>query len=585
MPVRFPEDVGCKDSQFPKVLPHLKVAALEAETTSPCACEADIKATCVAEESFPTARLAVTMPPQSVSDLWRMLAQFKDEIHGLTQKQVSLHSEVRLLLGTFRKELGSPKGEDVPQPEVSPKNEKRRLRECASVLDIDRKPSKSSFGGVLATEDTDTAMLRNMFEVYEEELVGHIGAKYASETNASLHKILRMRQGMSFDLWLDTLVGTLIVLNAVFIGIRIDYDSSHIGWILVDVFFSLVFMVEVMLKLYVQGLNGYFCGPHKASNVFDVSLVSVDLIQFVLDAMLTIDDVDVSGVRVGALLRVVRLGKLLRVIRVLKAKVFNDLLAMLQGMFGGLSTLGWSFVLLMITIYVMALVFRESFGTANEDEVYVYFKSVPRAMFTTFRCSFGDCTDKRGVPILEMIQNEHGSVFSAMYCLFVFFVTIGLFNVISAIFVEATVGAAASLHSRKKKERLRDETRWCMNVSVIIQRLLERVEGHSIEGSLSDNIDDIYLLDVPNDVIDDLVSDDIVVRALNNLDIDHEDRDYLSEILDPDHGGTINVIELVEGLRRLRGEPRRSDIVTVNLILRNIQLSLAEISQAVKAKT
>eukprot|EP00928_Gymnodinium_smaydae_P062678 TRINITY_DN4648_c0_g2_i1.p1 TRINITY_DN4648_c0_g2~~TRINITY_DN4648_c0_g2_i1.p1 ORF type:complete len:577 (+),score=87.85 TRINITY_DN4648_c0_g2_i1:110-1840(+) len=576
MPQLFLEKEDFRDGQLPRVLPQLKAATLKAEKIAPNACEDDAKSTCFAEENSP-------VPPQSVSDLWPMLAQFKDEIHGLTQKQVSLHSEVRLLLGTFRNELGSPKGENVPQSEATPKNEKRRLRECASCLDIGKRPSKNSFGGVLATEDTDTAMLRNMFEVYEEALVGHIGTKHASETDASLHKILHMRSGMSFDLWLDSLVGTLIVLNAVFIGIRMDYDPTHAGWILIDAMFSLVFMTEVMLKLYVQGFNVYFCGPQKFFNIFDVSLVSVDLIQFVLDALLTIDDV--SGVRLGALLRVVRLGKLLRVIRVLKARVFKDLLAMLQGMFGGLATLGWSFVLLMITVYVMALVFRESFGAANQDEVFEYFSSVPRAMFTTFRCSFGDCTDKRGVPILEMIQNNHGSLFSGIYCLFVFFVTVGLFNVISAIFVEATVGAATSLHTRKKKARLRDETRWCMNVSVIIQRLLERVEGHSIEGSLSDNIDDIYLLEVPNDVIDDLVSDDIVVRALNNLDIDHEDRDYLSEILDPDHGGTINVIELVEGLRRLRGEPRRSDIVTVNLILRNIQLSLSEISQAVKAKT
>merc|ERR1712232_1403932 len=108
-------------------------------------------------------------------------------------------------------------------------------------------------------------------------------------------------------------------------------------------------------------------------------------------------------------------------------------------MMGGMSTLGWAIVLFTLCVYIVALLFREYLGRREHPEILKYFNTVPRAMFTIFRCSFGDCTTDNGAPIFEYVDQHYGFVYSLTYCTFVFVMTVGLFNVISAIFVESTL--------------------------------------------------------------------------------------------------------------------------------------------------
>merc|ERR1712151_1063500 len=88
---------------------------------------------------------------------------------------------------------------------------------------------------------------------------------------------------------------------------------------------------------------------------------------------------------------------------------------------------------------------------------------------------------------------------------------------------------------------------------------------------------EIYALDVRCAVIDEVTRDVTAQAALHDLDIDPKDHAFLSDILDPDNGGTIGVGEFIDGLQRLRGDPRRSDIVTIDLMVRSIQQSLKQL--------
>merc|ERR1719409_1096768 len=97
-------------------------------------------------------------------------------------------------------------------------------------------------------------------------------------------------------------------------------------------------------------------------------------------------------------------------------------------------------------------------------------------MMTTFRCSFGDCSTIAGTPIFEHVGQKYGNLFIFMYCIFVFSVSIGLFNVISAIFVQSTLAAATAMKSKQQKSRLQDDELWVTRLNTIITRLLE-IEG------------------------------------------------------------------------------------------------------------
>lgn len=258
---------------------------------------------------------------------------------------------------------------------------------------------------------------------------------------------------------------------------------------------------------------------------------------------------------------------------------------MFQGLIGGAHTLGWSFLLFMMFIYVVALIFREVLGPKthdfnDEDAVDWYFRSVPRSMMTVFRCSFGDCSDRGGTPIFEHVTQKHGKLIALLFGGFIFITMIGLFNVISAIFVESTLKAAADLAEKKENERLLSKGHFSRHFLMLLECLLEERWGPEDEDLLSlregrctkKALDRILGLEYERDQFQELVEGSVAAqKALDELDIGKQDWRHLSDILDPDNSGTIAIFELLDGLQRLRGSPRRSDIIAVDLMLRSVQ--------------
>merc|ERR1712232_509974 len=69
---------------------------------------------------------------------------------------------------------------------------------------------------------------------------------------------------------------------------------------------------------------------------------------------------------------------------------------------------------------------------------------------------------------------------------------------------------------------------------------------------------------------DEVVQDPRLHTYLDNLDVPQEDHVDLFEICDSDSSGLLTIDELVMGIKRLRGEPRRSDLVFVMLRVREL---------------
>merc|ERR1712151_528939 len=61
------------------------------------------------------------------------------------------------------------------------------------------------------------------------------------------------------------------------------------------------------------------------------------------------------------------------------------------------------------------------------------------------------------------------------------------------------------------------------------------------------------------------------IEALEALDIDLVDRSKLSKILDHRHTGSVSVVEVLNGLQRLRGQPKRSDTISLELTIEGMQ--------------
>jgi len=372
-----------------------------------------------------------------------------------------------------------------------------------------------------------------------------------------------------------------------------DADSSSSGgYLIAELIFTAIFLAEICFKLYLNGFHQHYCGKEWLSNIFDATIISVDTMHLFLLIAFAGYYSSTSSTFNASIFRVVRLLRLARILRILKSQVFKDLLCMIQGILGGLSTLFWAVAFFVFFIYIVALVFRETLGqdqgSGEDDEdamlVKLYFSSVPTSMFTIFRCSFGECSTRNGTPLFEHVTETHGGLWSLIYSVFLFIVVIGIFNVISAIFVESKMSSAANLASKTKQERLDDNDRWAENVVTLLRSLLEKARS-DMEGLeelahglyTEEMLHEMIKMTFPRYVIDEVVPYEHVLHALTKLDIDSSDHKYLSDILDPANSGSVSVLTLVDGLKRLRGEPRRSDIITVDLMMRSSQRKVDDI--------
>merc|ERR1711957_449406 len=84
--------------------------------------------------------------------------------------------------------------------------------------------------------------------------------------------------------------------------------------------------------------------------------------------------------------------------------------------------------------------------------------------------------------------------------------------------------------------------------------------------------------------LDEVLEDSAAKQALASLDIDPEDNARLGDILDPNKNGSIDMHELISGLKRLRGDPKRSDIISVDLMIRAMQLENSEILSTISSQ-
>merc|ERR1719362_519130 len=148
-----------------------------------------------------------------------------------------------------------------------------------------------------------------------------------------------------------------------------------------------------------------------------------------------------------------------------------------------------------------------------------------------------------------------------------------------------------ALHASKvKQERLDNKHLWAESVVTLVRSFLlvaepdmEGLDGLA-EGRYTDQmLSELVRITFPRQVIDEVVHhDEQALHALTKLDIDPSDHNNLSDILDPGNTGSVSIVSLVDGLKRLRGEPRRSDIITVDLMIRSSQHKVDDIWQWTK---
>eukprot|EP00927_Polykrikos_kofoidii_P019744 TRINITY_DN19254_c0_g5_i1.p1 TRINITY_DN19254_c0_g5~~TRINITY_DN19254_c0_g5_i1.p1 ORF type:complete len:628 (-),score=74.83 TRINITY_DN19254_c0_g5_i1:49-1932(-) len=373
----------------------------------------------------------------------------------------------------------------------------------------------------------------------------------------------------SMSLILDTISSVVIMLNMVFLGVNANKISSATAVEAMEIIFVCFFVLERLAILIVSGLREYFVGPDRNWNWFETLLAVGSVFELFLVRMSGSDGQQIAS----PFLRVVRLARVFKIIRILRVGIFRELMEMVQGVFGGGRTLFWSLVLISVPLYVLAIVLVEA---VRHDDDYAYgesatenFATVQLAFFHLFRCTVvGDCSDAGGRPIFVLLAASHGWIFGVVYVMMIMVTHVGLLNVIVAMYVEKTTSASKQNDLVVKQRRLQDSAFFEEKTQELLEIVFDMV------GSRGSTQDTSFLsTKVSADDFDELCKSKRFREILCELDVAAEDQEDLFDTLDVDVGGWLDAEELIMGISKLRGDPRRADVISVSLSLRSLQVS------------
>jgi len=384
----------------------------------------------------------------------------------------------------------------------------------------------------------------------------------------------------------EAIMGILIVLNTVSVGLSTEWRRDWSGWVVVDFIFAAIFTVELTVKWRRQGTKEFFSSEVWMANTLDFVLVVLAWAEIVVVMADTSTESDKSGFSLSAV-RSFRLLRIARIFRMARLPMFTELIMMLDGALGGFRALLWSQMLIALFLYIVALILRELVGTEILVDDALYFQTLPSAFFTSFRCLVAsDCTDSSGRPIFVELTKAYGWHTGAIYSIACVLITFGLFNVIVAIFVENTVAAARHNTHRIKQLRLLDSKRFQRKALELVNIVLQNTPQGMAEPGITDkmtslNYEDVKSILITPEIFEALLVDPDFREILRDLDIPDEEHIDLFDTFDIDGGGTLDLEELIQGIWKLRGDARRSDMVSVGLMVRNLQVAIHQLEEKV----
>uniref|UniRef100_A0A7R9ZYM9 EF-hand domain-containing protein n=1 Tax=Pyrodinium bahamense TaxID=73915 RepID=A0A7R9ZYM9_9DINO len=369
------------------------------------------------------------------------------------------------------------------------------------------------------------------------------------------HWLQKILSSSSFEL----LLGIVIFVNCISIGVEVQYmaregaTSTPEVFLLLDISFALVFLLELLLRLCVQRWY-FFKSDDWAWNMLDTLIVMASMVELAASIALllhTSTGVGAAGVssnlRTIRVLRLARLGRTLRIPRLIR--FVYALRTLVYSICATLQSLVWAFMLLTILVYSFGIVFTLTSldymaeETANGREydplLKKFWGTLPDAMFTLFKSISGGLDWEDAVtPLVDVSM-----VLASLFCIFIFFTYFAVLNVITGIFCNSAIEAAErdpdlvvqALVASKKAYEAR------------LRKLFQRVDTDS-SGFLT-------LQEFQS-----IMAQDDVKAYFSALHVDIADAWALFKLMDTDRNGAISIDEFVWGCLRLKGSAKATDI-------------------------
>mmetsp|Transcript_36624 Transcript_36624/g.87678 ORF Transcript_36624/g.87678 Transcript_36624/m.87678 type:complete len:647 (+) Transcript_36624:197-2137(+) len=363
----------------------------------------------------------------------------------------------------------------------------------------------------------------------------------------------------------DTLSGALILLNSVMLGWAADIsvenslrgnppDDMPKTFKVMTISFTSWFTMELLLRACAVGPRKFFSNEDRMWNIFDSMTVGTDIVHTLLE--ITSDgSAAMQNLTVVRMLRIMRITRAIRMVRLIR--FFRELRMMVFSVLKSGSSLLWSLLMLVTTIYIFGIyfvqvvayhVFATEVPPSGTPELAVHetmkemFGSLLRAVYTLYQAVSGGISWGEIGSVLIGIDPMHGLVLS----FFTFFTTFALLNIITGIFVDSSINSAQS----DKEEVIQEQLHRQSSAMTEMRKLFANADR---DGSGTMNLEEFETH---------LKSKEVRAHFLS-LGIEVDKVKGLFRLLDLDMSGELSLEEFVQGCTRLRGPAKSIDLATL----------------------
>lgn len=448
-----------------------------------------------------------------------------------------------------------PESEDIPPPYV---RTRLKMKRSFAIGNLRRAGTHGTFGTFSSMASASTS-------------------RVGQPSPLSLKDSLSVAKGARVPIWhpsamvrsyaFELFFAFLILLQSITMAIEVQYTGLQWGFELqyagydlpasqvwqhvpsfiqgIDVFFGILFTIEVVLKTAVLG-RSYV---KDAWSWFDIVLVCL----WCLDTGLSLLPLDSPTLRLLRLIRLIRLVKLVRAVQ-----GFDSLIVMTTALRDSVNALVWVAMIMLVVEMMFALLLNQvlmslvqsglQLSAEDEKTLFEYFGTFPRSMLTMFQFTLGTW-----VPVARILQevvSPYFNIFSLLHKVTVGFACIGVIN---GVFMQETLKVAQSddvimmrdvarrekIHASKMKDffRYADHSKDYVITHEEWQRVMESTHAqHWFEA-----------------------------QGLNM-----EDANAVFRLLDKDGSQSITMDELIKGVNQLKGPARSLDLLMMTE--RNAQL-------------
>jgi len=353
----------------------------------------------------------------------------------------------------------------------------------------------------------------------------------------------------------DKVMGGLIVLNTLVtflemqrqggtanyaVGLQPDNIGANLNTDFIQVseyVFTAIFSLELLLRIYVQRA-GFF---YKGYNLLDAVIVALSFV----DAFV-FSQSDATGTNVS-FIRIVRAARMLRTLG-----HFKELQVLLKTIVSSIMAIFWSMLLMMIIQLMGACILCQTLNgfiidESQDLEVRIWVNRMygdgMKSMYTMFEATFSGCWPNYARPLIEHVSGYYAIFFMTYAALVIFALT----RIVSALFLKETFNQSTAEAESMVREKKKESENLMNQLHAIFQEADVSGDGH-----------------LTGDELNHMLAHNNVVMLLGKLGVDTSDGQKLFEMLDDEGSGQISRNDFVSGFKRLKGEARSIDLISLS---------------------